>query len=259
VETSIWLGPHPGSTLEVLNASSGALLYSYNTTRQMNAEPAVFDGRIYVEAAPYNFAGPGKLLVFGIPLAAGLSTMSPFVPSTYSPRCPMIQGAATPRGGMPSFNSTWIWGDNTSLSFGPNPTHAYCLTHTDTAKLTMLDSASESALTEWSVNSHLYLCFGLGTFAFCWVVTATHCVPLSGPFSLGCFNPAYQPATSYFGAFAVNGTGTLSWAWNFGDGSQIATSEFPSHTYQSHGTYTVTVTVTDEAQHQLQESYQLKV
>ncbi len=38
----------------------------------------------------------------------------------------------------------------------------------------------------------------------------------------------------------------VSWAWNFGDGG-TSTAQNPSHTYAADGTYTVTLTVTDDA------------
>lgn len=40
--------------------------------------------------------------------------------------------------------------------------------------------------------------------------------------------------------------GSLSWDWNFGDDG-TSTAQDPSHTYASAGTYTVTLTVTDDA------------
>ncbi len=46
--------------------------------------------------------------------------------------------------------------------------------------------------------------------------------------------------------------GELSYEWDFGDGSAVATGPTPTHTYLDNGIYTVTLTVTDEleASHQ---------
>jgi PKD repeat protein len=40
-------------------------------------------------------------------------------------------------------------------------------------------------------------------------------------------------------------TTITEWSWNFGDGSPLSSAEDPSHTYSSPGTFTVTLTVTD--------------
>lgn len=52
--------------------------------------------------------------------------------------------------------------------------------------------------------------------------------------------------------------GVKSWAWSFGDGA-IATLKNPTHSYFSHGLYTVTLTVTDNANRVDQVSKQLRV
>src|SRR5207244_12259392 len=40
--------------------------------------------------------------------------------------------------------------------------------------------------------------------------------------------------------------GTIAtWRWDFGDGSAVGTTQNPSHTYSAGGSYTVTLTVTD--------------
>ena len=51
-------------------------------------------------------------------------------------------------------------------------------------------------------------------------------------------------------AFTVTatGAGTLSYSWDFGDGSPAITGATPSHTYTVAGSYTVTATITDSAE-----------
>ncbi|MCB9234744.1 MAG: PKD domain-containing protein [Bacteroidia bacterium] len=74
-----------------------------------------------------------------------------------------------------------------------------------------------------------------------------------------CSNISSQPPVSQFTANNTSGCGSLavtftdqstnsptSWAWNFGDGN-TSTSQNPSHTYSSPGTYTVTLVATNTA------------
>ncbi|HEY9030729.1 MAG TPA: immune inhibitor A domain-containing protein [Kangiella sp.] len=44
----------------------------------------------------------------------------------------------------------------------------------------------------------------------------------------------------------VGGTPGYTYEWNFGDGSAVSTEESPVHTYAASGSYTVTLTVTDQ-------------
>lgn len=66
-------------------------------------------------------------------------------------------------------------------------------------------------------------------------------------------NVCQPPAANYMSstnglnaAFMDMSTGTISsWAWDFGDGSPINTSQSPSYTYAAGGTYTVCLMITD--------------
>jgi hypothetical protein len=251
-------GVRAGSTLEVRDASSLAPLYSYKSGLQMNAEPIVFDGRIYVTSAPSSYQGPGSLYVFGLTPVDGASILGPAM-SALIGSASTAAGTAIPAGGMPTYNFTWMWGDNSSNSFGISPNHDYTFSGTVTASLSMTDSAGMTGLTKWSVNTQVLRRCPSQFVAICWTLTATHCVPAVWIGAARCFGLSSSPSTSYFGAYAQNGTGALSWAWTFGDGSSPSTLEFPSHTYASHGTYTVTVTVTDADNHISHYSYQLLV
>src|SRR5215467_9179822 len=53
------------------------------------------------------------------------------------------------------------------------------------------------------------------------------------------------PLSVSFTGSASGGTAPYSYRWNFGDGSAASTAQNPSHTYNSAGTYTATLTVTD--------------
>jgi len=52
---------------------------------------------------------------------------------------------------------------------------------------------------------------------------------------------------AFTGSFTDPGTDTHSYSWHFGDGSQAVTDSLsPDHTYKDNGTFTVTLTVTDD-------------
>ncbi len=75
-----------------------------------------------------------------------------------------------------------------------------------------------------------------------WVQGAT---PLSAH-ATGSPSTGNAPLSVSFTGSATGGTAPYSYSWNFGDGT-TSTSQNPSHTYSTAGTYTATLTVTDSA------------
>jgi hypothetical protein len=57
-------------------------------------------------------------------------------------------------------------------------------------------------------------------------------------------NGAERSAVTFAGS-ATGGTGSLTYAWDFGDGMTGSGALTPSHVYDVAGTYAVTLTVTD--------------
>lgn len=60
---------------------------------------------------------------------------------------------------------------------------------------------------------------------------------------------AFTSVTNFFDVNFTNtstGGGTVTYSWDFGDGSPASTAANPTHTYANNGTYTVTLTVTNE-------------
>jgi PKD repeat protein len=55
------------------------------------------------------------------------------------------------------------------------------------------------------------------------------------------------PLNVSFTGSATGGTAPYTYSWNFGDGSAASTTQNPSHSYGTAGTYTATLTVTDAA------------
>ena len=116
----------------------------------------------------------------------------------------------------------WTFGDG-GTSSAQNPSHTYSSSGSYTVRLTVTDNSGLTDFVEKSIS-----------------VTAPSNVAPTAAFS--------QSVTNLSVAFTDNSTdsdGTIaSRSWNFGDGS-TSTSTNPSHTYASAGTYTVSLSVTD--------------
>jgi PKD repeat protein len=76
-----------------------------------------------------------------------------------------------------------------------------------------------------------------------WIQGST---PLSAS-ATGTPSTGNAPLNVSFTGSATGGTAPYSYSWNFGDGSATSTTQNPSHTYSSAGTFTATLTVTDSS------------
>jgi PKD repeat protein len=134
----------------------------------------------------------------------------------------------TAHGGTAPYSYSWNFGDGTT-STTQNPSHTYSTAGTFTATLTVTDSSSP-AKTATSTVSVAVNAVGNPLAA------TTTAVPTSGQ----------VPLTVAFTGTATGGNPPYSYSWNFGDGS-TSTSQNPSHTYNTAGTYSATLTVTDSS------------
>lgn len=117
----------------------------------------------------------------------------------------------------------WDFGDGQTSS-DASPTHVYASANTYTVNLTVTD---DGGLTNSTVKSI--------------TVAAVNQVPVAA-FS----SSATDLTVAFDGSASADPDGSIaSYAWAFGDGG-TASSVSPSHTYGSAGTYSVTLTVTDD-------------
>ena len=118
---------------------------------------------------------------------------------------------------------TWFWdfGDGNTSTL-QNPAHTYLTAGTYTVTLTATD-----------VNG----CVGYSTQTI---------TVLTLPTTDFTFTEECEGFATVFTDASTNGSGTIdTWFWDFGDGN-TSTLQKPAHTYLTAGTYTVTLTDTDD-------------
>ncbi len=122
--------------------------------------------------------------------------------------------------------TSWAWdfGDG-NTSADQNPVHTYETADTYTVTLTVMNEAGSNSTTQ--------------------TITVTEAPVTPAPVASFTTNvtEGVAPLTV---AFTDESTGATSWAWDFGDGN-TSTEQNPVHTYETADTYTVTLTVMNEA------------
>jgi gliding motility-associated-like protein len=122
--------------------------------------------------------------------------------------------------------SVWNFGDG-STSTNQNPSHTYTNYGEYTVRLKVQDSIIG---TSHFVNKVAY------------IKISAPVADIGGPAS-GYFGCAPLSA-NFVDASIANGAPIVSWLWDFGDGT-TSTDQNPSHTYNTPGNYSVSLTVTD--------------
>lgn len=132
-----------------------------------------------------------------------------------------IDGSADSDGSIAS--RSWNFGDGSAPSPAINPSHTYATGGTYTVTLNVVDNhgASDTISKPVTVAAN--------------VAPAAH------------FTFSTSNLSASFVDTSVDSDGTIqTWAWDFGDGATSALQN-PSHVYAAGGSYTVTLTVTDNA------------
>jgi PKD repeat protein len=152
---------------------------------------------------------------------------------THNPPSPLVGQqvtfSASATGGTGPYSFSWAFGDG-STGTGLSTAHTYSSPGNFTVTLTVRDSSSsqQTASSQQSVT-----------------VTSPPPPPLQASFTFNPSSPIAGQAVSFTGS-AFGGVSPYSYSWSFGDGA-TALGSLVSHTFQSGGTYTVALTVTDSA------------
>jgi PKD repeat protein len=156
---------------------------------------------------------------------------------TFSPEAPLegqtvfFDGTASTSSILSPITSyTWDFGDGRTAS-GATTTHVYGAPGDYFARLTVGDALGRTASTTQRI-------------------TITQSVAPSASFVFSPTDPRTGQPMTFNGSasLASSGRRIVSYSWDFGDGSQVATSSSPiaSHTYTQARTYTITLVVTDD-------------
>ena len=137
-----------------------------------------------------------------------------------------LNGSVTDPSLLDTHTIEWTFGDGTTATGTLTPTHVFTDDGVYTVSLTVTDS--DGAATTESI-----------------VVTVRNVVPtitdLNGTLTLN------EGETATFSATATDpGDDALTYTWSFGDHSPEVTGKTVAHIFTDNGTYTVTLTVTDE-------------
>ncbi len=137
-----------------------------------------------------------------------------------------VNFTCTPNGGVAPYTYDWNYGDGSQHGTTQNPGHIYTVTGTYTYSVTVTDAINQTANCGGTINVYPVL-----------TVTAT-ATPPSGT----------VPLTVSFTSTPSGGNpASYAYSWTFGDGG-TATTQNPNYTYNSAGSYTVNMTVTDGLQ-----------
>ncbi|KAF1078663.1 PKD domain-containing protein [Methanogenium sp. MK-MG] len=229
--------PVVGQAVSFTDASTGDGITSWSwdfgdgqgNTLQNPSHAYASAGTYTVSLTVTNAAGTSSPYTRSVTVTAENPPVASF---SFSPASPAVGQAvsftdASTGGGITSWN--WNFGDGQSSTL-QNPSHAYTSANTYTVSLTVTNAAGTSTPYTRSVT-----------------VTAASNVPVAS------FNTDLKtgdaPLTVKFTdtSQAFNGASIATRKWDFDDGSGIITEQNPEHTFTSVKSYTVRLTVTDDA------------
>ena len=236
--------PHTLPTA-VIGKSVSGLTGTFDGTGSLAFDGATVNGYLWtfgdgststVSKPVHTYAAAGTYpvtLVVTDTLGATSSTTATSVSPTHSAPVPSfsapttgltvaVNASATTASDGATLTYDWNWGDGSAHGSGVTATHAYGSAADYTVTLTVTDSLGSTAVSTTTVH-------------------ATHAAPVAA-FTGGAtaFTVSVSGATS-----SASDGATLSYDWNWGDGSAHGTGVTASHTYAGASSNTIILTVTD--------------
>jgi PKD repeat protein len=202
-------------------------LSSGSASMQLDAEYAVLGGASSVDPPwGWSFTSPNTWLASVLALnPAGAPSNQPpiaaFTSSCNGLTCSFTSTSSDPDGTIASYR--WTFGDGTPAVTTQNTSHTYAAAGTYSVTLTVTDNQGATGSTSGNVT-----------------VSPSNQPPVAN------FTSSCNALTCSFTSTSSDADGTIaSYRWTFGDGTPAVTTQNASHTYAAAGTYTVTLTVTD--------------
>ncbi|MEP7089801.1 MAG: PKD domain-containing protein [Nocardioidaceae bacterium] len=229
--TSTWAGP-AGQTQRSLGGTSpssghmSSLLEDSNTTVSSGLQgglTATADTSARGLSASILLAGSGAV----DPPANQQPVADAGTPSCTDLTCTFDGASSSDPDAGDTLSYLWNFGDGTTSTI-KTTTHTYATGGTRTVTLTVTDNHGASNTATTTANP-------------------TNPAPNTAPTAVASVDDCTGGATCQFtgGASTDPDTDTLTYDWNFGDGSPHDTTANPTHTYGSAGPFTVTLTVND--------------
>jgi len=171
-------------------------------------------------------------------LVSNAAVNPPTANFTFSPSAPVPNQAvlfnassSTAGAGHTLSSYAWDFGDHGTGTL-VSPSHTYTTTGTFTVTLTVTDEIGQSSVTSKTVT-----------------IATTAGTPPTASFTFSPAAPAPNQTVLFNASSSTPGAGhtipSTGYAWDFGDGA-TGTGVTPSRSYSAAGTFTVTLTVTDE-------------
>lgn len=128
--------------------------------------------------------------------------------------------------GCVSTTYTWVWGDGTPNGTGTSPSHTYSMA--GTYNVCLIANATGTGST----------CMD----SFCTSITVSTSTPCTNAPN---FNVSISSGSvaNFTNLSTITPCSSISYSWNFGDGSPLSTAMNPTHTYAATGIYNVCLTV----------------